>query len=360
MAKVKSSKSKKLSKSQKDLPLIKIIIVTGFLGCGKTQLVGQFISQNSDKKIVIIENEVAGLGVDGKISNSHTVEIVEINDGSISNVNLDNFRRVLKKVIPTNPDILIIETSGASNLNPVLAVLKDFRNIVPYVISIIDSERFSSANKLSSHTLGHVDRASVVILNKCDLISVKEKNKQLKNLNLLNHHVIPTTKCKVDTLKILKGIKPVYISDLKVPKSKSYLAWEIQKHWKFLRNKKEKHQNINAFVYETYGVVDEEKLKSFFKNSKIPRAKGFITLKDGETYFFSVVNTHFELEKAPIPQTNKFNQIVLIGDSIYADRNILRPKLRKIVKKSVSNHVSDFGWYLAHQQNAPKQVVYLK
>jgi G3E family GTPase len=45
-------------------------LVTGFLGCGKTSFLKEFLSLYADKqRIAIIQNEFANAGVDGRNAN---------------------------------------------------------------------------------------------------------------------------------------------------------------------------------------------------------------------------------------------------------------------------------------------------
>lgn len=340
---------------------IKTFIISGFLGCGKTELVNQFISQNPDKHIVVIENEVAEFGIDGKVSSNENVKVIEINDGSISSVNLNNLRKVVKKSLKKyKPDIFLIEASGAANLDPVLSMLNKFKILDLYVITVVDAERFSKADKLSSHTLEHIARASVVILNKCDLVTNQQKQKQSKNITLLNKNVTETTNCKVEIKKILKDIKPLDILKTKKSKVPSYLLWKIKGNLGLKQSKEEKHSNINAYVYETHGTINLEMLKKFFKNINFPRAKGFIYLEDKKLYYFNVIDSHFYIQEAPKQKFRHrgMNRIVLIGDQVYSKRAKYRKILSKCIHKDFINHLQNIFWILKNQQTLPERVIY--
>jgi len=330
-------------------------IITGFLGSGKTELLNQMIEFFDDKKIVIIENEVADFGVDGKVSKSKKIEVIEINDGSISTVNLDNFRNVLKKVLKKKIDVLLIETSGAVNLKPVLVVMHE-RKLAPVVIAVVDAERFSNAKKLSSHTLGHVSNSSLVILNKEDLVNKKTLQLQLRNLKLLNKEVITTTKCKIKKEDI-QNLRPIILNKKIKLKKQSELSWKLSKHWK--TKSIEKHKNINAYVYEGHGIVDEKKLVEFFEKNNIPRAKGFVFLEDKKMHYFSTVGKHFTKEDIPAEPKKRINQIVLIGENMYVKRQKYKSILRGIIKRTLKDKLSDIGNYVQNQQRDSRQVVKL-
>jgi G3E family GTPase len=340
---------------------VKTYIISGFLGCGKTELVNKIISDYPDSRIVVIENEVAEFGVDGKISSSKNVKVIEINDGCISNVNLNNLKRTIKSSLKKfKPEIIIIEASGAASLNNILIMLEEFNNLDKYGITIVDISRFCKAKKLSTYTLEHIANASLVIVNKCDLVSSEIKEKQLKNIKLINSNVIDAVKSDVN-LRILNldNIK----ADTKFKEKKlPYILWKIKNNLGLKHSKTENHCNINAFVYESYGVIKLDCLKNFFMKNHFPRAKGFVYLEDKKLYYFNVIDDVFNIELAPIQHFNhgELNRIVLIGRNVYHNRRLFRRKLNKCVNKTIVNIMQNLYWILKNQQTLPERVVYLE
>jgi G3E family GTPase len=64
--------------------LIPITVLTGFLGSGKTTLINKIIKSNPELKFALIINEFGEIGVDGKLIENYSEEIIEISDGCIS------------------------------------------------------------------------------------------------------------------------------------------------------------------------------------------------------------------------------------------------------------------------------------
>jgi len=327
--------------------MVKVIIISGFLGCGKTELLKQIIRQNPNKKIGVIENEVAEFGVDGKISSLGNVKVVEINDGSISSVNLNLFKKVVNSML--NYDLIVVETSGAANLDPVLSILRDFE---VYVFCVIDGERFAKADKLSTHTLEHIKSASIVLLNKCDLISLEQQQKQVRNLSFLNKNVVSCVKCKVNITNLWSQLNAVKTNKVKAH-TERYLFWKIRNNLG-IRKKDEAHKNINAYVYSSYGQVDLDKLKKLLASSNLPRAKGFIFLD--KLFYFNFVNNHFEIQEAP-QQKFMYNKIVVIGENVFHKRNYFRSELNKCIQKDISDKFSNFVLMLKNQQSLPERII---
>ena len=64
--------------------MIKIDIISGFLGAGKTTLIKKlFKSSLKNEKVCLIENEFGEIGIDGSFLKESGVNIKEINSGCI-------------------------------------------------------------------------------------------------------------------------------------------------------------------------------------------------------------------------------------------------------------------------------------
>ena len=63
---------------------IKLDIVSGFLGAGKTTLIKKLVTEGyKDEKIVVLENEFGKVGIDTDILKNTGVEVEEITAGCI-------------------------------------------------------------------------------------------------------------------------------------------------------------------------------------------------------------------------------------------------------------------------------------
>ncbi len=96
---------------------MKILIVSGFLGSGKTSFI-KALAKASKKQFVIVENEFAELGLDAELIKSDDnleMEIWELTEGCICcSLNLDFSNSVLTIANTLNPEYLIVEPSGVA------------------------------------------------------------------------------------------------------------------------------------------------------------------------------------------------------------------------------------------------------
>ena len=97
--------------SERDDFMIKVDIISGFLGAGKTTFIKELISKvYGDEKIVLIENEFGEIGIDGLFMKESGIEVTEMNSGCICCTLVGDFSKALKKVREEfSPDRIIIE-----------------------------------------------------------------------------------------------------------------------------------------------------------------------------------------------------------------------------------------------------------
>ena len=77
--------------------MIKVDVISGFLGAGKTTLIKKLLSGvNKNEKVAIIENEFGEIGIDGAFLKNSGIEIKEINSGCRCCSLVGNFAESLK------------------------------------------------------------------------------------------------------------------------------------------------------------------------------------------------------------------------------------------------------------------------
>ena len=102
--------------------MIKIDIISGFLGAGKTTLIKKLLTEAyAGQKVVLIENEFGEIGIDGGFMKDAGIEITEMNSGCICCSLVGDFGEALEKVIHQfKPDRIVIEPSGVGKLSDVV------------------------------------------------------------------------------------------------------------------------------------------------------------------------------------------------------------------------------------------------
>jgi G3E family GTPase len=104
-------------------PKIPVMIVTGFLGAGKTCFINHLLVKNRGVKIGIIENEFGERSIDSwLIANYQPESILELNNGCICCSIFNEFSLALQELIKNHDHLeqLIIETTGLADPGPII------------------------------------------------------------------------------------------------------------------------------------------------------------------------------------------------------------------------------------------------
>jgi G3E family GTPase len=99
------------------------MIVTGFLGSGKTSFINHLLMQNKGIKIGLIENEFGEVSIDSLLMADNMFEsIVELNNGCICCTIFNEFSLALQELVKKHDHLeqLIIETTGIADPAPII------------------------------------------------------------------------------------------------------------------------------------------------------------------------------------------------------------------------------------------------
>ncbi|MCF6249286.1 MAG: hypothetical protein L3J69_18305, partial [Desulfobacula sp.] len=95
-----------------------VILITGFLGSGKTTFLNRIVKAfPKDQKLMILMNEFGEIGLDGTLVEGDELDILEISKGSIFCVcvKIDFIRALSEIAHKLKPDVLIVESTGVAN-----------------------------------------------------------------------------------------------------------------------------------------------------------------------------------------------------------------------------------------------------
>lgn len=182
--------------------MISSFVITGFLGVGKTTMLTSSVKQYfPDKKIAIVVNEFGDIGVDSKILTNVYSEVLEISEGCICCQLAEEFESGVTEIIEKyDPEIIFVETSGASEPFPIFLSLQNLGISVDGIICVVDSKNFDSYkdNSTARYQLGG---SNIIVMNKTDLVS-EEEAKAVET-------EIRTVKEKYDIKNTMTG-KPIF------------------------------------------------------------------------------------------------------------------------------------------------------
>jgi cobalamin biosynthesis protein CobW len=153
------------------------LLVSGFLGSGKTTLVRQLLADAHAKglRLAIISNEFGELGIDRALLGGGDETFVELGGGCVccqlSDELVQTLERLREKI---DPDRIVIETSGVAL--PYDVQLNFWREPVSrwlgedVTVVVVNAEQVAEGRDLEGTFEDQVSSADLLVLNKIDLV----------------------------------------------------------------------------------------------------------------------------------------------------------------------------------------------
>ena len=172
---------------------IKVDIISGFLGAGKTTLIKKLLEEKlHSEKLVIIENEFGEIGIDGSLLKNTGIEIKEINSGCICCTLVGDFGNAIEEVITKyKPDRIIIEPSGVGKLSDVIKAcdipkLKDLLRI-NMLVTVVDVLKYQIyISNFGEFFENQIKHAKTVILSRTQKADAKKLESIVTSIRKLN------------------------------------------------------------------------------------------------------------------------------------------------------------------------------
>lgn len=156
--------------------MIKVDIISGFLGAGKTTLIKKLFETSFKKeKVALIENEFGEIGIDGTFLKESGIEIKEINSGCICCSLVGNFEKSLQELIEKySPDRIIIEPSGVGKLSEVVKAVEGVKENIKLNIlcTVVDGGKCKMYFKnFGEFYVDQISEANTIVVSKTDKLS---------------------------------------------------------------------------------------------------------------------------------------------------------------------------------------------
>ncbi|WP_340820513.1 GTP-binding protein [Methanolobus sp. WCC4] len=156
---------------------MKVIIIGGFLGSGKTTTLRNLGKHLIDKghKIAIIVNEVGEVGVDGETISSSGLVTKELTSGCICCSLKVSMEFTLQTIIEDyEPDMVIIEPTGIAfplQIKEHIELMDLGEISFAPVVSIVDASRFGAEwEQIPKFIENQIKESEIVCINKIDLV----------------------------------------------------------------------------------------------------------------------------------------------------------------------------------------------
>ena len=174
---------------------MRLILVAGFLGSGKTSLILELARRlvTASHQVAVIENEIGDVGIDGRYLADHGVPVRELFGGcvccSLSVSLVDTLKQLQRSC---DPDYVLLEPTGIAQPSDLVATV---RRHAPWVngirvVTLLDAERYEMLTEVLGPMLGgQIAAADVVAVNKIDAVEPADVERAVADVRALRPSV---------------------------------------------------------------------------------------------------------------------------------------------------------------------------
>ena len=289
---------------------MKILLVSGFLGAGKTTFIKE-MAKNINLEFVVLENEYADIGIDRDFLDEKNLNVWEMSEGCICCSMKGDFKSSIKKIyFEINPEYLVIEPTGVGMLSSIIENIREINNNDIEILSpltLIDITSFNEyLETFNNFFIDNLKNTGKVILTKLenynpfDIENIKNEISKINN----NLEII------IDDYRTFSKEWFGEILNKNIDNKIIDKNFSLKTHINLRTFSKE---NINLKTMDELGLLLNRLVNGDF--GKIYRAKGIVKIDD---YWgkFNLVYKNFEME--PITDA-KGTKIVIIGNNLDID-----------------------------------------
>lgn len=162
---------------------IPIIVIGGFLGCGKTSALNHFLQDPMGRKFAVIVNDIGAVNIDAELIHRRNQRQIELTNGCICcSLQSDLFDAVTNLVGESGDfDAILIEASGVANPGTLVASLKLLEDAAiartETLVYLIDADGFAQLDfEDAERVLDNAALSDLLVINKQDLVAEAELN----------------------------------------------------------------------------------------------------------------------------------------------------------------------------------------
>ncbi len=196
--------------------MIKVDLISGFLGAGKTTLIKHLLTTvYKNQNVVLIENEFGEIGIDGGFLKEAGIEIREMNSGCICCSLVGDFATSLKEVVDTyHPDRIIIEPSGVGKLSDVEKAVLDVKDElgleVAFKVAVLDVTKCKMYSKnFGEFYKNQIENANTIIFSRTDIAKEDKVETALEIVKEINSEaaIITTPVTELSTENLIAAFE---------------------------------------------------------------------------------------------------------------------------------------------------------
>lgn len=298
---------------------MKILIVSGFLGAGKTTFI-KMLAKEANRSFVVLENDYGQENIDTALLRSATnLNIYELTEGCVCCTMKQDFATaVLTIANALDPEYLVVEPTGVAKLSNILANIKKIqyeRIVLLKPITLLDGNTFDEC--LQDYGEIYTDQlevASRIVVTKMEQADSRDRQRleqeiRSRNINtelilspyanqpkawwssLLSEFLDPTQVCQAESTDIME-LESVALTEVYLDSPTKLIAF------------------LEAVVFGVFGGI--------------VRAKGFLPC-GGAVLRFDVVSRTYAI-------TGMDNETAERASCVFIGKNLRRQWLREVLQ----------------------------
>ncbi|MSS90182.1 GTP-binding protein [Eisenbergiella tayi] len=200
---------------------MKILVISGFLGAGKTTFI-KALAEKTDKKFVVMENEYGEVGIDGVFLASGTgqaeMKVWELTEGCICCTMKADFASSILTISNTlDPEYLVVEPTGLGKLGNILTNISQIqyeRIVLLQPVTVLDVPAFDrDKEKYPEICRDQIENAATVIFTKTGALDAEELCRIASEVRAMNPQgEIVTDSCEKKEASWWNGLFERYLT----------------------------------------------------------------------------------------------------------------------------------------------------
>ena len=316
---------------------LRINLLFGFLGSGKTTLVRRILGERSgERPMAVIVNEFGEVGVDGDIIAGDSVNLVELTSGCLCCTLRGSLMNAVEELREKAAvEQIVVEATGVASPGDMLEDLNDSKIAhelaVGPLVTVVDAPKFTRLQQmLGEFYEEQVENADVLVLNKIDLATQGELDEAKAAVREINPDAVLLFAEQGDTdlALLLDGPESELLAQMKAeadgpahhdhehghahghPDDED--GGHVHAHDGGGHHHGHAHAPAESFVMDAAGDYSREGLADAFASmpADVWRVKGFLTV-DGEPSLLQFTMGQLEIGAAPARERP---YLVVIGE----------------------------------------------
>jgi G3E family GTPase len=153
-----------------------LILLTGFLGAGKTTILNRVLGAQHRRRVGVIINELGRIDIDTRLIKSRAGDVLELAGGCVCHevrVQSELWAAIAELARRSRPEVVLIETTGIAEPWSILDGLEALGDAAPAsaagVICVVDAEAGGAQLDRHEEARAQVEAADRILLSKLDL-----------------------------------------------------------------------------------------------------------------------------------------------------------------------------------------------